>query len=70
MAVSAPRGHGPAAVYHVASTRKLEVAATLARRKVELFSRLDLVLVDLPDVLAATDVHIVHVLRGEKLLVM
>jgi len=36
------------------------VAATLARRKVELFSRFNLVLVDLPDVLAATDLHIVH----------
>ena len=46
--------------YFVVSTGKLEVTATLARRKVELFSRLNLVLVDLPDVLAATDFHIVH----------
>jgi len=46
--------------YFVVSTRKLEVAATLARRKLELFSRFNLVLVDLPEVLAATDIHIVH----------
>ena len=46
--------------YFVASTRKLAVAPTLARRKVELFSRFNLVLVDIPDVLAATDLHIVH----------
>lgn len=46
--------------YFVAATRKLDVAATVARRKVELFARLNLVLLDLSDVLAATDLHIVH----------
>jgi predicted nucleic acid-binding protein len=43
--------------YFAVATRKL---AIIARRKVELFSRFNLVLVDLPDILAATDLHIVH----------
>jgi len=46
--------------YFAVATRKLGVSPTLARRKVELFARFGLVLVDLPDVLAATDLHIVH----------
>ncbi len=46
--------------YFAVATRKLGVRPTVARRKVELFSRFNLVLVDLPDILAATDLHIVH----------
>lgn len=46
--------------YFAAVTRELDVAATLARRKVELFARYGVVLVDRPDVLSAIDLHIVH----------
>lgn len=46
--------------YFVATTRKLGVAAATARRKIELFARLDLVQVDLPDVLAAVDLVRLH----------
>ena len=46
--------------YFAAATRKLGVSPTVARRKVELFSRFNLVLVDAPDILAAADMHIVH----------
>lgn len=43
--------------YFVATTRKLGVPPETARRKVELFSRLDLVLIGLEDILAAIDLH-------------
>lgn len=46
--------------YFAVATRKLGVLPTVARRKVELFSRFNLVLVDLPDILSAADLHIVH----------
>jgi predicted nucleic acid-binding protein len=46
--------------YFVAATRKLGVQARTARRKVELFARLDLQVIDLADVLAAADLQIVH----------
>jgi predicted nucleic acid-binding protein len=46
--------------YFVAATRKLGVAAEIARRKVELFSRLDLVILDLRDILGAVDLHRLH----------
>lgn len=46
--------------YFVAATGELGVEPTVARRKAELFSRLDLQIVELVDVLAATDLHIVH----------
>lgn len=46
--------------YFVAATRKLGVAPETARRKVEIFSRLDLVLVGLEDILAAIDLHRLH----------
>jgi predicted nucleic acid-binding protein len=46
--------------YFAASTRKLGVEATVARRKVELFSRYNIILVDVPEILAATDLHIIH----------
>jgi predicted nucleic acid-binding protein len=46
--------------YFVAATRKLGVAATTARRKVELFARLQVVLIDVADMLAAIDLHRLH----------
>lgn len=46
--------------YFVAATRKLGVDPKLARRKIELFARLDLQILDLADVLTASDVTIVH----------
>jgi predicted nucleic acid-binding protein len=46
--------------YFSAATRKLGVAADIARRKVEIFSRFDLVRIDLPDILAAIDLHRLH----------
>ena len=46
--------------YFVAATRKLGVEAELARRKVELFSRLDLVAIAQPDILGAIDLHRLH----------
>jgi predicted nucleic acid-binding protein len=46
--------------YFAAATRKLRVPAEVARRKVELFSRFDLVLVGLEDILAAIDLHRLH----------
>ncbi len=46
--------------YFVAATTKLRVPPAIARRKVELFGRLDLVLIDLPDILAAIDLLRLH----------
>jgi len=46
--------------YFAISTRKLGVDATIARRKVELFSQLSLVATHLEDVLAAIDLHRLH----------
>lgn len=46
--------------YFVTATRKLGVAADLARRKTELFGRLQLVTTGLDDVLAAIDLHRLH----------
>ena len=46
--------------YFVATTRKLGVSAEIARRKVELFARMNLVLINLADILAAVDVHRLH----------
>jgi len=46
--------------YFAISTRKLGVDATIARRKVELFSQLSLVATRLDDVLAAIDLHRLH----------
>jgi predicted nucleic acid-binding protein len=43
--------------YFAAVTRKLDVPAVVARRKIELFARLNLVVIDIPDVLAAVDLH-------------
>ena len=46
--------------YFVTATRKLGVAPADARRKVELLSRLELVRLDGPDVLAAIDLQGLH----------
>ncbi len=46
--------------YFVASTRKLSVDAELARRKVELFGGLDVVVIDLPQILGAIDLVRLH----------
>ena len=46
--------------YFVAATRKLGVPPEIARRKVELFSRFQLVVIDLNDILAAIDIHRLH----------
>lgn len=46
--------------YFAAVTRKLGVPVTIARRKVELFAHLDLVLLGLPDILGAIDLHRLH----------
>ena len=43
--------------YFSAATRKLKVRPDLARRKVEIFARLDLVQVDLDLILSAIDLH-------------
>ena len=46
--------------YFVTTTRKMGVAADIARRKVELFARLDVVAAGPDDVLAAIDLHRLH----------
>lgn len=46
--------------YFVAVTRKLQVDARVARRKVELLAEFDVVAPDVPDVLAAIDLHRLH----------
>ena len=46
--------------YFVTVTRKLGVPAPIARRKVELFARLHLALIDSDDILAAIDLHRLH----------
>jgi len=46
--------------YFVTTTRKLGVAADVARRKAEIFGRLHLVTLGLGDVLGAIDLHRLH----------
>ncbi len=46
--------------YFVAATKKLGVEAATARRKVELFARLELVPIGLDDILGAIDLHRLH----------
>lgn len=46
--------------YFVAATRKLGVAAEVARRKIELFGHLHVVGLDLVDILGAIDLHRLH----------
>jgi predicted nucleic acid-binding protein len=46
--------------YFVAATRKLQVDARIARRKVELLAEFDVATPDLTDILAAIDLHLLH----------
>jgi predicted nucleic acid-binding protein len=46
--------------YFTAATRKLHVRPDIARRKVDIFARLDLVQVDLDLILSAIDLHRLH----------
>jgi predicted nucleic acid-binding protein len=46
--------------YFAAATKKLGVPAEIARGKVELFGRLNLVLITLDDILGAIDLHRLH----------
>jgi predicted nucleic acid-binding protein len=46
--------------YFVVVTRKLNVSPDIARRKVELFARLNLVQIELETILAAIDLHRRH----------
>jgi predicted nucleic acid-binding protein len=46
--------------YFVTTTRKLRVEPEIARSKVEVSSRLGLVLIGLPDILSAIDLHRTH----------
>jgi predicted nucleic acid-binding protein len=46
--------------YFAAATRKLRVPAEVARRKIELFAQLQVVLITVDDVLAAIDLHRLH----------
>ena len=46
--------------YFVTVTRKLQVEAKIARRKIELLAQFDLVVPDLDDILAAIDLHRLH----------
>jgi len=46
--------------YFVTVTRKLAVDAQIARRKVELLAEFDVVTPEVPDILAAIDLHRLH----------
>ena len=46
--------------YFAAATRKLGLASADARRRVEVYSRFDVVALRLPDLLAAIDLHRLH----------
>ena len=46
--------------YFVTVTRKLNLDARVARRKVELLSEFDVAAPDVPDILAAIDLHRLH----------
>ena len=46
--------------FFVVSTRKCGVPAPVARRKVELLSRLDVIRIGIDDILAAIDLHRLH----------
>ena len=48
--------------YFVAATRELNVAADIARRKLELLAEFDVVAPDLADILAAIDLHRLHLI--------
>jgi predicted nucleic acid-binding protein len=46
--------------YFAAATRKLSMDAEVARRRIELYSRFDVVRLDPGDLLAAIDLHRLH----------
>jgi predicted nucleic acid-binding protein len=46
--------------YFVSTTRKLGVDAAIAGQKLHLFSRLGVVVIDVPDIEAAVDLHRLH----------
>ncbi len=46
--------------FFAAATQKLGLSAVDARRRVEIFSRMDVVRIDVDDVLAAIDLHRLH----------
>lgn len=46
--------------YFSASKKKLGLSADSARQKIQLFSRLDVVILGVPDLLAAIDLHRLH----------
>ena len=46
--------------YFAAVTRKLSVPAPIARRKLEIFAHLAVVRIEVPDILAAIDLHRLH----------
>lgn len=46
--------------YFAVTTRKLGISAAAARRRVEVLSRLDVVILGVEDVLAAIDLHRLH----------
>lgn len=56
--------------YFVAATRKLGVEAAVARRKTELFGRLQLVSIRLEDILASIDLHRLHALSFRDALIV
>jgi len=48
--------------YFVAATRKLAVAPEIARAKLQIFARLAVMKIDVPDILAAVDLHRLRVI--------
>ncbi len=46
--------------YYAVATRKLSVPSQIARRKVQLFARFQVVKIDVPDILAAIDLQRLH----------
>lgn len=56
--------------YFSAATRKLSVAAQIARRKLELFARFSVVKIDVPDIIAAVDLHRLHKISFRDALVV
>ena len=56
--------------YFSTATRKLDVPASAARRKVALFSRLDVVQIGVDHVLAAIDLHRLHALSSWDALIV
>ena len=69
------RGHGVVSTqvlqeYFVTATRKLGVEPAIARRKVELFATMDVVVTQVDDILAATDLARLHQLSFWDALIM